>query len=123
MRGRAALVRHVDRRGAGSRALGELLEIEPGLQAVSCSSDTLAHGVLVEAQARGLRVPGDLAVVGFGDAEFSAHVLPSITSVHVDGPEIGRLAARLILARCQGQALEQPVVDIGFRLIERQSSR
>ncbi|MCD2513270.1 LacI family DNA-binding transcriptional regulator [Comamonas endophytica] len=107
----------------GRRALAELLEREPGLQAVSCSSDMLAHGVLVEAQARGLRVPGDLAVVGFGDAEFSAHVLPSITSVHVDGPEIGRMAARLIIARCNGEAVAQPVVDMGFRLIERESSR
>lgn len=106
----------------GRRALAELLAKEPGLQAVCCSSDTLAHGVLVEAQARGLRVPEDLAVVGFGNAEFGAHMLPSITTVHVDGPEIGRLAAQLIMARCNGEAVEQPIVDLGFRLIERRST-
>ncbi len=106
----------------GRRALAELLEKEPGLQAVCCSSDTLAHGVLVEAQARGIRVPEDLAVVGFGNAEFGAHMLPSITTVHVDGPEIGRLAAQLIMARCKGEAVAQPIVDLGFRLIERRST-
>jgi LacI family gluconate utilization system Gnt-I transcriptional repressor len=106
----------------GRRALTELLGKEPGLQAVCCSSDTLAHGVLVEAQARGLRVPEDLAVCGFGNAEFSAHMVPSITTVHVDGPEIGRLAARLILARCKGEAIAQPIVDLGFRMIERRST-
>ena len=106
----------------GRRALSELLAREPGLQAVCCSSDTLAHGVLVEAQARGLRVPGDLAVVGFGNAEFSAHMVPSISTVHVDGPEIGRLGARLILARCQGETIGQRVLDLGFQLIERQST-
>lgn len=106
----------------GRRALAELLDKEPGLEAVCCSSDTLAHGVLVEAQARGLRVPEDLAVVGFGNAEFGAHMLPSITTVHVDGPEIGRLAAQLIMARCNGAAVAQPIVDLGFRLIERRST-
>lgn len=106
----------------GRRALAELLDKEPGLQAVCCSSDTLAHGVLVEAQARGLRVPEDLAVVGFGNAEFGAHMLPSISTVHVDGPEIGRLAAQLIMARCNGEAVAQPIVDLGFRLIERRST-
>lgn len=106
----------------GRRALTELLAKEPGLEAVCCSSDTLAHGVLVEAQARDLRVPEELAVVGFGNAEFGAHMLPSITTVHVDGPEIGRLAAQLIMARCNGEAVAQPIVDLGFRLIERRST-
>ena len=106
----------------GRRALAELLDKQPGLQAVCCSSDTLAHGVLVEAQARGLRVPEDLAVVGFGNAEFGAHMLPSISTVHVDGPEIGRLAAQLIMARCNGETVAQPIVDLGFRLIERRST-
>lgn len=106
----------------GRRALAELLEREPGLQAISCSSDGLAQGVLVEAASRGLRVPEDLAVCGFGDADFAAHLLPSLTTVHVDGAEIGRRAAQLMLARCNGEAVEQPVVDLGFRIIERRST-
>jgi len=106
----------------GRRALADLLDREPGLRAVCCSSDMLAHGVLVEARARGLRVPQDLAVCGFGNAEFSAHMVPSITTVHVDGPEIGHLAAQLILARCRGGAPGQQVFDLGFAIIEREST-
>ncbi|SFN54569.1 LacI family DNA-binding transcriptional regulator [Variovorax sp. OV329] len=106
----------------GRKALGELLEMDPKLQAVCCSSDQLAQGVLVEALARGLRVPQDLAICGFGNADFSAHTVPSISTVHVDGPEIGRLAARLIIDRCRGEAVSQPIVDVGFRLIERQTT-
>jgi LacI family gluconate utilization system Gnt-I transcriptional repressor len=106
----------------GRRALAELLEREPKLQAISCSSDGLAQGVLVEAASRGLRVPEDLAVCGFGDADFAAHLLPSLTTVHVDGAEIGRRAAQLMLERCNGNAVEQPVVDLGFRIVERQST-
>lgn len=106
----------------GRRALAELLEKDPQLEAVSCSSDQLAQGVMVEALARGLRVPQDLAICGFGNADFGAHTVPSISTVHVDGAEIGRLAARLIVARCRGESVAQPVVDVGFRMIERQSS-
>ncbi|MEJ8859047.1 LacI family DNA-binding transcriptional regulator [Variovorax robiniae] len=106
----------------GRRALSELLLKEPALRAVCCSSDQLAHGVLIEAQARGLRVPEDLAICGFGNADFSAHTVPSISTVHVDGPEIGRLAARMIVERCRGEVVEKPVVDIGFRIVERGST-
>lgn len=106
----------------GRRALDELLRQEPTLQAVCCSSDQLAQGVLVEAQARGLRVPADLAVCGFGDAEFAAHMEPSLTTVQVDGAAIGELAARLILERCRGQTVDERVIDVGFRIVERRST-
>jgi LacI family gluconate utilization system Gnt-I transcriptional repressor len=106
----------------GRRALAELLQQDPRIQAVCCSSDALAQGVLVEASARGLRIPQDLAVCGFGDADFSAHLQPSLSSVHVDGAEIGRLAAQLILDRCQGKAVPSPVIDVGFRIVEREST-
>ncbi len=106
----------------GRRALAELLLQEPRLQAVSCSSDTLAQGVMVEAQARGLRVPQDLAICGFGNADFAAHLLPAMTTVLIDGPEIGRLAAGMVLARCRGEAVARPVVDVGFRIVERGST-
>ena len=107
----------------GRRALGELLQKDPTLQAVYCSSDQLAQGVVAEAQARGLRIPDDLAVCGFGDADFAAHMEPSLTTVHVDGAAIGRLAARLIVERCRGQTVDQRVIDVGFRIIERQSTK
>jgi len=106
----------------GRRALTELLMQDPKLEAVCCSSDQLAHGVMVEAAARGMRIPEDLAVCGFGNADFGAHILPSISTVHVDGPEIGRLAARLIIDRCRGEPIAQPVIDVGFRIVERQST-
>ena len=106
----------------GRRALVQLLDQDPGLEAVFCSSDQLAQGVMVEARARGLRVPQDLAVCGFGDADFAAHLQPSLSTVHVDGAAIGRLAAQCIIERCRGQTVQQPVLDVGFRIIEREST-
>ena len=106
----------------GRQALAELLGHEPRLQAVACSSDQLAQGVLVEAQARGLRVPQALAVCGFGNADFAAHLVPSLSTVLIDGPAIGRRAAGMVLSRCRGEAVEPRIVDIGFRIVERGST-
>lgn len=107
---------------SGRRALAELLEREPKIRALYCSSDGLAQGVMVEAQARGLRIPQDLAICGFGDADFAAHLHPSLTTVQVDGARIGQLAAQMILDRCAGRDVTQPVVDLGFRIVEREST-
>jgi LacI family gluconate utilization system Gnt-I transcriptional repressor len=106
----------------GRRALAELLEKDPSMRAVYCSSDQLAQGLLAEAQARGIKVPEALAVCGFGNADFAAHMQPSLTTVHVDGAEIGKLAARMIIDRCQGKNVDNPIVDVGFRIIERRST-
>ena len=106
----------------GRRALAELLAQDPAIRAVYCSSDLLAQGVLAEAQARGLQVPRTLAVCGFGNADFAAHLEPSLTSVHVDGERIGQLAARMLMDRCSGANSGPAVVDVGFRIVERQST-
>jgi LacI family gluconate utilization system Gnt-I transcriptional repressor len=89
---------------------------------VFCSSDGLAQGVLTEARARGLRVPEDLAVVGFGGADFAAALEPSLTTVQIDGAAIGLQAARQLLARCRGEEVPQRIVDLGFTIVERRSS-
>jgi LacI family transcriptional regulator, gluconate utilization system Gnt-I transcriptional repressor len=107
----------------GRAALGELLAGTPHLRAVFCSSDGLAEGVLTEARARGLRVPGDLAVVGFGDADFAAHLEPSLTTVRIDAGLIGRRAAQLVLERCRGEAVAERIVDVGFTIVERGSTQ
>lgn len=107
---------------SGRRALAELLQREPRLEAVHCSSDGLAQGVMIEARARGLSVPGDLAICGFGGAPFAEHLDPALTTVHVDGAEIGRLAASMLLARCRGEPVERRAVDVGFKIVERAST-
>ena len=102
----------------GREGLARLLELGPLPRALFCSSDTLAHGVLVEAQARGLSVPNDLAIVGFGDLNFAAHTLPPLSTVRIDRPALGRLAAEALLGRFEGRHVER-IVDIGFELMKR----
>jgi len=106
----------------GRQALSRLIEQEPRLQAVYCSSDQLAQGVVTEALSRGLRVPEDLAVCGFGDAAFASQMEPSLTTVQVDGAAIGERAAALIIGRCKGEDVGESVTDVGFRIVERAST-
>lgn len=105
----------------GREGLARLLERGPVPRAVFCSSDTLAHGVLMEAQARGLPVPSELAVVGFGDLDFAAHTYPPLSTVRIDRPAIGRIAAEALLGRIEGRDVER-IVDIGFQVIRRGTS-
>jgi LacI family gluconate utilization system Gnt-I transcriptional repressor len=104
---------------SGRSALAELVRSRPRIDAVFCSSDLLALGVMTEAQALGITVPGKLAIVGFGDLEFAADLHPALTTVRIDGMGIGRQAARFIVERAEGRPVEPRVVDIGFSIVER----
>ncbi|MEY2893415.1 MAG: hypothetical protein RJA98_3323 [Pseudomonadota bacterium] len=108
--------------GAGRQGLGELLGRGLPIDAVFCSSDMLALGVLIESQARGLRIPEQLAVIGLGDLEFAASLDPALTSVRIDGARIGQTAAQYIIDRVEGRQVAEPIIDIGFSIIERSTA-
>lgn len=105
----------------GREGLTRLLEAGFERGAVFCSSDLLAHGLLIEAQARGIDVPGRIAVIGFGDQDFAAHLEPALTTVRVDREALGEEAARALLARFEGQEVAEPVRDLGFEIVRRAS--
>ncbi|WP_437888547.1 LacI family DNA-binding transcriptional regulator [Phytobacter sp. V91] len=106
---------------SGRQGLGNLLAAGE-FDVIVCSSDTLAQGAIVEAQSRGLRVPEDLAVIGFGDLDFAGDTWPSITTVSVDRHAIGHRAATLLADSIEGIAPQDAVVDIGFHFVERESA-
>ena len=107
---------------SGREALARLLRDRADIDAVFCSSDLLALGVLTEARVQGLRVPQQLAVIGFGDLQFAADLDPALSTVHIKGDAIGRQAARFIVDRVEGRDVPQRVIDIGFSIVERSSS-
>ncbi|MEF7615713.1 LacI family DNA-binding transcriptional regulator [Aquincola sp. MAHUQ-54] len=106
----------------GREALRRILARQPKTSAVFCSSDMLALGMVTEAQARGIAVPGQIAIVGFGDASFSADIRPALTTVRVDSEAIGRKAAHCIVERAEGREVANAVVDVGFSLIVRETA-
>lgn len=108
----------------GRRALSQLVD-QQGFDGgvVFCSSDIIAHGMLIEACARGMPIPDRVAVIGFGNQEFAEHTSPSITTVRVNRELLGLTAARAILGRLAGADIPgAPIFDVGFDIVRRQSA-
>ena len=84
---------------SGRLALAGLVDGQrPTVTAAAFANDHLACGALLEAGARRLHVPDQLALMGFGDFAISRHLSPALTTVSPPRYEIGREAARLLLA-------------------------
>lgn len=107
------------RRG-GTVAFNELMKLRQRPDAIVCSGDLAAHGVLIAAHEHGLKVPGDLSVTGFANEEFTAHINPSLTSVNQKGNEIGRKSAKLFLDNESSHEKRQIVIEP--EIILRESS-
>ena len=66
--------------------------------AIFAGSDYMAYGAISASEQRGLRVPDDIAVVGFDDNPTSAHMKPALTTVRQPFYEMGRRASEILLA-------------------------
>jgi DNA-binding LacI/PurR family transcriptional regulator len=83
--------------GSGERAMRELLEREPRLDAVFASNDLMAVGALHVLRESGRRVPQDVAVVGFDDSSVAIASRPRLTTVRQPVEEMAAGMARLLL--------------------------
>ncbi len=72
--------------------------------AVICGNDVIAYGVLLEAERRGLNVPNDLSVMGFDDLEWSRHLRPSLTTMHLPTDEVWTRAGTYLVRHLAGQS-------------------
>jgi LacI family transcriptional regulator, gluconate utilization system Gnt-I transcriptional repressor len=98
----------------GGPAIAALLDAWPDTQAVMCVSDMSAFGAIMECHRRGLTVPDDIAIAGFGNFEVSACCTPTITTVSVDAYGIGLRTGETLLA-----ALEEREQGIESKLNKR----
>jgi DNA-binding LacI/PurR family transcriptional regulator len=93
-----ALVRYGDfEERSGTEAMLDLLATAPRASAVFVASDEVALGALKALRARGLRVPDDIALVGFDDLPISEFVDPALTTVRVPARAIGAQAAAMLI--------------------------
>jgi LacI family gluconate utilization system Gnt-I transcriptional repressor len=106
----------------GAQALATVLEQHPDTDAVFFSNDALALGGLFECQRRGVSVPGRLRICGFGDVDFAAVSVPTLTTIRPPRAEIGRRVAELLIERFNGTGQGETAIDLGFELIARESS-
>lgn len=108
--------------GHARRAFSDIRRLDLQPDVVVCGSDYLAQGLIVEAQAVGMRVPEDIAVVGFGNSSLAGEMRPTITTVDIDGTRIAREAIAAIRRHAEGLELAERSIDVGFRLIARESA-
>jgi DNA-binding LacI/PurR family transcriptional regulator len=83
----------------------ELLDERP--TAVMCDDDIIAGGLYLAARERGLRVPGDLSVIGFDDMDFARVLGPPLTTVALDAEELGASSFALLEARMSGKRVRK----------------
>ena len=108
----------------GGELFLEVLGREPKLDAVFCCNDDLALGAMFECQRRGIRIPEDIAILGFNDLEYCASTFPSLSSVTTPRAEMARHAATSVLEIIRGSG-ERPThrrIDLGFSVAARAST-
>ena len=113
----------------GGQAIVSMLERWPDTEVAICVSDLSAFGAIMECQRRGINVPGDLAIAGFGNYEVAACCHPRITTVDVDCYNIGKLAARTLHLSIKGEAANGGDADklperilTRYKVVERESA-
>ena len=114
------LVRIGDHWETGFEAMRSLLTSSEPPSAVFVASDIVALGALRAIKSAELRVPQDLAIVGFDDIPLAEHISPPLTTVRVPAQELGSTAARMLLEMIQ-TGKRPPSVVLKTELMVRES--
>ncbi len=106
---------------AGQQTMQRLLERPDPPTAVFGSSDVLAIGAMRAIEERGLRVPQDVAVVGYNNIDLAAWVKPALTTVTAPSYDMGVAAMTMLLDLLAGRPVKKRRVTLPTRLVVRQS--
>lgn len=107
---------------SGESALAELLQKYPAMNAVFVSNDQMALGALHYCHANGIRVPEDLAIIGFDNLAESPYFTPSLTTITNPLRELGILAVKTLLAQIDGHTEPESFVTLQTDLLIRGST-
>jgi LacI family transcriptional regulator len=105
----------------GKLAIAELLRSPKRPTAVLAANDEVAAGIWKELMHRGVRVPRDISLAGFGDREEFSILEPSLTSISVFPDKLGAELARMLLRRLEDPAATQVTKVFPCQLMERAS--
>lgn len=104
---------------SGFAAGKQLLSLSRPPTAVFVSNDLMAFGVIEAVREGGLRVPGDVSVVGFDDIPMASQVYPPLTTVRQPLYEMGVAAARMMITLLRGLKLPSSRITLSTELVER----
>ncbi|WEX08906.1 LacI family DNA-binding transcriptional regulator [Chelativorans sp. AA-79] len=106
---------------SGRQALDALLALEGAVDAVICPTDVVAASMVFECTRRGIDVPGQIAIIGWGDYEIASTISPSLTTVKPHPWEMGNGAIAMLMEHNSAE-IRHRTVDTGFGLIVRESA-
>jgi LacI family transcriptional regulator, gluconate utilization system Gnt-I transcriptional repressor len=106
----------------GADAVVRLVQAHPDLDAGFFAGDVLAVGALFECQRRDWAVPGRVAIASFDDLDLLRHAVPAVTTLRIPRQEIGRRSAELLVNRLHGAPAERVRIDVGFEIVQREST-
>ena len=106
---------------SGYEAMKQLLQIKPRPTALFAGNDTIALGAMAAIRDHGLRIPEDIAVVGFDDIPTAPFLAPALTTIHAPAISQGRTAIEMLLQRMQGKVPAQQRVMLEAPLVIRDS--
>ena len=119
---RAQLVRYGDfSTQSGHEQMNDLLNGTTRLEAVFCTSDTVALGAKAAIRERGFNIPRDIALVGFNDLPFARYIEPPLTTVHLPAQEIAQRASEILIKLLNGELPDEKHVVLGTELVVRSS--
>ena len=107
----------------GRQALAQCLAMSPRPDALFCFSDIVAAGALEACLQQGVRVPEDLAIVGYADLEYSHMLRVPLTTVRQPTDLIGRTAADLLLSQLENESPVETQIRLPVELLVRDSTR
>ncbi|MDK1471907.1 LacI family DNA-binding transcriptional regulator [Streptomyces sp. 549] len=107
----------------GAAAMAALLDTGERPDAVFAYNDLIAIGAMRVLSERGLRVPEQVAVVGFDDVVEGRFGAVTLTSISPDKAAIARMAVTSLLSRLNGEERAAEYLEAGYALIERESTR
>lgn len=91
----------------------------PDIDCLFCTNELIAIGTTVQCRRAGIRIPDDVAIVGFGDVEAASIIDPPLTTVSIHGAEMGRQAARIIFQHLSGKQDGRTSIDVGYTITWR----
>lgn len=107
----------------GRTAMQRLRHLDPPPDAVFCTSDLIAIGAMEVCLERGIRIPDDLALVGYADLDYSGVLRVPLTSIRQPRKDIGLAAAEVLLAQLDGRKPENAEMKLPVELVIRESTR
>jgi LacI family transcriptional regulator len=103
--------------------MGRLLTHTHRPTGVFGANDAMAIGCMRQIKEAGLRIPEDVAIVGFDDIEMSALVEPRLTTVRVFKEELGRLALERLVEMIHAKSNKIVTTLVPVELVERESTK